>query len=402
MNTYDIIFEALCNRVETGELTLEDAEVINDLAYDRYFTEMKSKAGYRRQKYEKEHDYDPKTKTVVHDGERVPYTFTGGSQKRSKFPDAGAEFYNASEKNGKIKLHNTKVRGIQMDNASFNMKHPKSHEFIAGHEYLGHVNDLKRKREDSREPLPGSSEFYKLLPKDLKPKFLELQKLDKLYGNKTITKDEEKRYEQLGDEITKWISRSNDPKLRTMTTTMQMNNTQFDIVDILKKEISKGNKLNSHGSSPDEYTSDYASASAMKNGKKIAKKTLSDMEKRNRSKQQLKDLENSYRQEYSDEDDFVKQKISKAKKNKKIANKNMNKAIKEKENRQIERARDRQDFARVSYNRSKQFKNILDNRIKDNARYDIETNNNELKLRRKMLDELDKNPDAEYLRKRKK
>ena len=127
MNTYDIIFEALCNRVETGELTLEDAEVINDLAYDRYFTEMKSKAGYRRQKYEKEHDYDPKTKTVVHDGERVPYTFIGGSQKRSRLPGAGAEFYNTSEKNGKTKQHNTKFRRIQMDNASFNMKHPKAH-----------------------------------------------------------------------------------------------------------------------------------------------------------------------------------------------------------------------------------------------------------------------------------
>ena len=39
MNTYDIIYEELCNRVETGELTLEDAEVINDLAYERYVSE---------------------------------------------------------------------------------------------------------------------------------------------------------------------------------------------------------------------------------------------------------------------------------------------------------------------------------------------------------------------------
>ena len=39
MNTYDIIFEALCDRVESGELTLEDAEIINDLAYDRYVNE---------------------------------------------------------------------------------------------------------------------------------------------------------------------------------------------------------------------------------------------------------------------------------------------------------------------------------------------------------------------------
>lgn len=36
---YDEIFEELCERVECGELTLEEAEFINDVAFDRYVSE---------------------------------------------------------------------------------------------------------------------------------------------------------------------------------------------------------------------------------------------------------------------------------------------------------------------------------------------------------------------------
>ena len=39
MNEYDLIYEELCERVECGELSLEEAEVINDVAYDRYVNE---------------------------------------------------------------------------------------------------------------------------------------------------------------------------------------------------------------------------------------------------------------------------------------------------------------------------------------------------------------------------
>ena len=39
MNEYELIYEELCERVECGELSLEDAEVINDVAYDRYVNE---------------------------------------------------------------------------------------------------------------------------------------------------------------------------------------------------------------------------------------------------------------------------------------------------------------------------------------------------------------------------
>ena len=39
MNEYELIYEELCERVECGELTLEEAEIINDVAYDKYVKE---------------------------------------------------------------------------------------------------------------------------------------------------------------------------------------------------------------------------------------------------------------------------------------------------------------------------------------------------------------------------
>lgn len=39
MTKYEIIYEELQSRVDKGELTVEQAEVLNDLAYDKYATE---------------------------------------------------------------------------------------------------------------------------------------------------------------------------------------------------------------------------------------------------------------------------------------------------------------------------------------------------------------------------
>ena len=36
---YDSIYEELCDRVECGELTIEEAEMINDAAAEKYLTE---------------------------------------------------------------------------------------------------------------------------------------------------------------------------------------------------------------------------------------------------------------------------------------------------------------------------------------------------------------------------
>ena len=47
MNEYDLIYEELCERVECGELSLEDAEIINDVAYDKYVMEDMSDISLR-------------------------------------------------------------------------------------------------------------------------------------------------------------------------------------------------------------------------------------------------------------------------------------------------------------------------------------------------------------------
>lgn len=58
MTRYDIIYEELQDRVNCGMLTLEDAEVINDLAYDKYyFTEKKSRQQYAREKFKKRYNF---------------------------------------------------------------------------------------------------------------------------------------------------------------------------------------------------------------------------------------------------------------------------------------------------------------------------------------------------------
>lgn len=39
MTLYDVVYEALQDRVESGEITLEEAQILNEMAYDRYMTE---------------------------------------------------------------------------------------------------------------------------------------------------------------------------------------------------------------------------------------------------------------------------------------------------------------------------------------------------------------------------
>lgn len=39
MDKYEVIFESLQERVNKGELTMEQAERLNDLAYTKYVTE---------------------------------------------------------------------------------------------------------------------------------------------------------------------------------------------------------------------------------------------------------------------------------------------------------------------------------------------------------------------------
>ena len=68
-NEYEAIYEELCDRVECGELTLEDAELINDAAYDKYVTEFKADIErYYDDRLTKEklsHNHDPIDRRLI-------------------------------------------------------------------------------------------------------------------------------------------------------------------------------------------------------------------------------------------------------------------------------------------------------------------------------------------------
>ena len=83
-NKYNIIFEELQNRVDSGELTIEDAEIINDLAYDKYFVEKKTREQYRIDSFKKKYNFKPdkpgaKTGTITVNGEDYPVDFNKGN-----------------------------------------------------------------------------------------------------------------------------------------------------------------------------------------------------------------------------------------------------------------------------------------------------------------------------------
>ena len=78
MNKYEMIYNELCDRVESGELSLEDAESINDVAYDRYVTERRLTPVDRhlykfKKKYNFVPDKDDRNRgTITVDGKDYP------------------------------------------------------------------------------------------------------------------------------------------------------------------------------------------------------------------------------------------------------------------------------------------------------------------------------------------
>lgn len=143
MSKYEIIFEALQSKVNLGELTIEDAEVINNLAYEKYVVEKKTTSQYRLEKFKKAHDFNPKDNTIKIGDDRVKFQHKGGSNKRNKLPDAGVKY-----QDGGI---------IRMGNSSFNRNNCKAHEFYAGHEY-GHIKRVKLKAKNNKD-LKNTEEF---------------------------------------------------------------------------------------------------------------------------------------------------------------------------------------------------------------------------------------------------
>ena len=65
----DLILErfSLLDEIEIVDLFMEE--------HDDLFLEMKSKKEYRDRSFKKKYDYDPKTKTINVDGDRIPVKF---------------------------------------------------------------------------------------------------------------------------------------------------------------------------------------------------------------------------------------------------------------------------------------------------------------------------------------
>ena len=124
-----IIYEAEAN----GEISINTRDEMLSV-----ITEKKTVGQYRKEKFLKKHNYDPKTKTIEINGERIPFNDLKGTTKYNGKVIAKYCYKDNPEKGTKI--------GINMNNAAFNMKHPKSHEFSAQHE-RGHIFSRNHNKE---------------------------------------------------------------------------------------------------------------------------------------------------------------------------------------------------------------------------------------------------------------
>ena len=349
MNTYDNIYEELQDRVNNGEITLEFAESVNDLAYDKYyFTEMKKKADYRREKFLKQHNYDPKTKTIDMDGQKVRFKFIGGSNKRHVGTKSAAwrHGYHCRDKNGDEYVLTDTIDEVQMDNAAFNMKHPKSHEWTGGHEIAGHVENQFKKERKTAGFSGKFDDSFSGLPDEAKRIYLEIRRLNKKAENRTLTAEEYKKAKQLKHKLSEIESK----RLKDHNDKAKFKALVSDVDDMIDELYWNDVPLTNHGKSPYEYIADYAGAARMKDGIKIAKKTLKEDEKRRKHPERQKKIKNKMMNDgigrmYSDLSDNDRQKLA-------------------------------------------------DDRLK----HSNEEFRNEMALRRKSLDMMDKNPNASYIR----
>ena len=446
MYRYDIIYEDLQDRVYNGEITLEFAESVNDLAYDKYyFTEMKKKADYRREKFLKQHNYDPKTKTIDLDGQRVRFKFIGGSNKRHVGTNANiymdGELYR--DNNGH-EYEKIKAKELEMDNAAFNMKHPKSHEWVGGHEIAGHVeNDLKSQRKTAG--FSGKfDDSFSGLPDEAKRIYLEISRLNKKAENRTLTADEYKKAKQLAHKLSEIKSkRFNDHNDKAKFKALVS-----DVDQMISEMLSKGVELNQHGMFPYEYIADYAGAARMQDGKKIAKKTLTELEKRamhpkaqkmeknqiekrseiprinesisdvkkefkedkkklknttvehNKAKRDVEDAKRDLSKFYEDNPKSTKPYSSKtAEKEEYLKNKVIDCITR---NRTMNTIQDSTEYTQSMHKRDLNFfrnlRNERNDQVNDAMKKSNEEFRNEMALRRKSLDMMDKNPNASFIR----
>lgn len=177
---YIKINEILQECVEEEFVTLEDAEIVNEVAYQLY-TEKKTREEYARSKFLKKHNYDPKTNTIDLNGERV-YLHEDKKKRGkltnyygSKTPDPVTGAMMITKNNSPLVGYKNDKNTLHIDKTLWKAKNSKEREAIINHE---DVHSKKHFKNPSKEVVdsftdtllndPNKKELFKngLLNKD--------------------------------------------------------------------------------------------------------------------------------------------------------------------------------------------------------------------------------------------
>lgn len=259
MTKYEIIYEALQDKVNSGELSLEDAEILNDIAYNKYLTEdghsKKLKARHKaKQNNIQQRFYDNM-------GYKYDYTDEEGNKHGTvKRGDGHEENIVITKKNerdcNKSKFFNHIIGPV------FKSISTDDHKIIMSR------SNVRQKGSD----LTGAHEYSH--SKDHQ-KYLK------------ILKDEEKDPSSQLNKIKNKIYKSNDERDKAIYNYKnKLYNTILDNIDDFKKISNVTKKKikikNKHDSEPDEMRADhYASTTTKgKNNTNREKKSLNEFSRR--------------------------------------------------------------------------------------------------------------------------
>ena len=213
---YEEIYDELCYRVECGDLTVEEAELINEKAYDMYIIEKSVRQREINRKFSSllnKYNYDPKTKTIEVNGTKIkvnvnredPYAASTMLQVDMKKYNREVKRLISIGMNEKDAKHiassllkrsgNTKIKSISIGN--------QINEFGLLHE-VGHVKDESNKRKIKREKQFIDKYGRSSLNKDTRKELLKDDFFDDRDNNK-IQKDIEKAVDEKNDKDQKRV-----------------------------------------------------------------------------------------------------------------------------------------------------------------------------------------------------
>ena len=256
-NKYLIIHKELQDRVNNNILTVEEAESVNDLAYNKYVVEKKTKEEYGERSFKKKYKFIPdkpgaRTGTILIDGKRQKVDFQKSDymhiknipgEKQKMYRQTSATF---TDKDGLINL----------DRNYFRVKGSKSNQrrdALLQHE-IGH-NRLHNYHPES-----------KVVDKNRMSPLTQKKTIDAVYGNVGVKpSDINKEYYSAYKSYMNYDKTNKDILKNTPKENRQLRNK--GIKDAEKYIPSKFNThLNTQEIEADRYSANRTSESAMKRG----------------------------------------------------------------------------------------------------------------------------------------